>query len=126
LFTYPPAPATGGITVTNEDLFCLNEGEFLNDVIIDFYLKYLATEMYPEKFQNAHIFSSFFYRPYCVQTSQRSNFSSIAHLNASIQQRRHAHVRTWTRHVDLFSKDFVVVPVNESAHWFLAIICFPG
>ena len=39
LFTYPPPPATGGISVTNEDLFCLNEGEFLNDVIIDFYMK---------------------------------------------------------------------------------------
>jgi len=42
LFIYPPAPATGGITVTNEDLYCLNDGEFLNDVIIDFYLKLVA------------------------------------------------------------------------------------
>jgi len=39
LFTYPPPPATGGIAVTNEDFYCLNDGEFLNDVIIDFYLK---------------------------------------------------------------------------------------
>ena len=39
LFIYPPPPATGGITVTNEDFYCLNDGEFLNDVIIDFYLK---------------------------------------------------------------------------------------
>lgn len=36
---YPPSPAKGGISVTNEDLHCLNDGEFLNDVIIDFYLK---------------------------------------------------------------------------------------
>ena len=39
LFTYPPPPAVGGITVTNEDLYCLNDGEFLNDVIIEFYIK---------------------------------------------------------------------------------------
>uniref|UniRef100_F6PJM2 SENP6 protease n=1 Tax=Ornithorhynchus anatinus TaxID=9258 RepID=F6PJM2_ORNAN len=39
LIVYPPPPAKGGISVTNEDLHCLNEGEFLNDVIIDFYLK---------------------------------------------------------------------------------------
>lgn len=39
LFTYPPPPQTGGITVTTEDLACLDEGEFLNDAIIDFYLK---------------------------------------------------------------------------------------
>lgn len=31
----------------------------------------------------------------------------------SIQQRRHARVKTWTRHVDLFEKDFIVVPINE-------------
>lgn len=41
LMVYPPPPAKGGITVTNEDLHCLNDGEFLNDVIIDFYLKYV-------------------------------------------------------------------------------------
>ena len=39
LFIYPPPPAVGGITVTNEDLFCLNDEEFLNDVIIEFYIK---------------------------------------------------------------------------------------
>ena len=39
LIVYPPPPAKGGISVTNEDLHCLNNGEFLNDVIIDFYLK---------------------------------------------------------------------------------------
>ena len=39
LFTYPPPPAVGGITVHNEDLYCLNDGEFLNDVIIEFYIK---------------------------------------------------------------------------------------
>lgn len=39
LMVYPPPPAKGGILVTNEDLHCLNDGEFLNDVIIDFYLK---------------------------------------------------------------------------------------
>ena len=39
LIVYPPPPQPGGITVTSEDIPCLTEGEFLNDVIIDFYLK---------------------------------------------------------------------------------------
>lgn len=39
LIVYPPPPTKGGLGVTNEDLECLEEGEFLNDVIIDFYLK---------------------------------------------------------------------------------------
>lgn len=32
-------------------------------------------------------------------------------------------VQKWTRGIDIFTYDFVVVPVNESAHWYIAIIC---
>ncbi|XP_036449169.1 sentrin-specific protease 6-like [Colossoma macropomum] len=39
LVVYPPPPAKGGFSITDEDLCCLDEGEFLNDVIVDFYLK---------------------------------------------------------------------------------------
>lgn len=35
-------------------------------------------------------------------------------------------MRTWTRQVDIFSKDFLLIPINENAHWFLAIVCFPS
>uniref|UniRef100_A0A8C7G9R6 SUMO specific peptidase 7b n=1 Tax=Oncorhynchus kisutch TaxID=8019 RepID=A0A8C7G9R6_ONCKI len=40
--------------------------------------------------------------------------------------RRHQRVRTWTRHVDIFNKDYLFVPVNHKAHWYLVVICFPG
>ncbi|CAL9702421.1 unnamed protein product [Knipowitschia caucasica] len=39
LIQYPAAPSRGRISVSSEDLLCLKHGEFLNDVIIDFYLK---------------------------------------------------------------------------------------
>ena len=45
MFTYPFPPAIGGIQVTNEDYFCLNDGEFLNDIVISFYLKYLTEQV---------------------------------------------------------------------------------
>ena len=35
-------------------------------------------------------------------------------------------MKRWTRRVNIFEKDFVVVPINENFHWFLVIICFPG
>ncbi|XP_040284600.1 sentrin-specific protease 6 isoform X2 [Bufo bufo] len=122
LIVYPPPPAKGGISVTNEDLHCLNEGEFLNDVIIDFYLKYLVLEKLREKADKIHIFSSFFYKR--LNQRERRNLQDTANL--TLQQRRHGRVKTWTRHVDIFQKDFVFVPLNEAAHWFLAVICFPG
>ncbi|NXA42505.1 SENP6 protease, partial [Eudromia elegans] len=123
LIVYPPPPAKGGISVTNEDLHCLNEGEFLNDVIIDFYLKYLVLEkLKKEDADRIHVFSSFFYKR--LNQRERRNFHETSNL--SIQQKRHGRVKTWTRHVDIFEKDFIFVPLNEAAHWFLAVICFPG
>ncbi|XP_010370535.1 sentrin-specific protease 6 isoform X1 [Rhinopithecus roxellana] len=122
LIVYPPPPAKGGISVTNEDLHCLNEGEFLNDVIIDFYLKYLVLEkLKKEDADRIHIFSSFFYKR--LNQRERRNHETT---NLSIQQKRHGRVKTWTRHVDIFEKDFIFVPLNEAAHWFLAVVCFPG
>ncbi|TRY59152.1 hypothetical protein DNTS_032401 [Danionella cerebrum] len=123
LFVYPPPPAKGGISVTNEDLHCLNDGEFLNDVIIDFYLKYLFLEkLKKEDAMRSHVFSSFFYK----RLNQRERRTGVDTSSIPIQKRKHNRVKTWTRHVDLFQKDFIFVPINESAHWYLAVICFPG
>ncbi|NXL85469.1 SENP6 protease, partial [Alectura lathami] len=111
LIVYPPPPAKGGISVTNEDLHCLNEGEFLNDVIIDFYLKYLVLEkLKKEDADRIHVFSSFFYK----RLNQRERRNIHETSNLSIQQKRHGRVKTWTRHVDIFEKDFIFVPLNEA------------
>ena len=34
-------------------------------------------------------------------------------------------IKKWTSKVDLFSKDFLIVPICENLHWYLALICFP-
>ncbi|XP_060689138.1 sentrin-specific protease 7 isoform X1 [Hemiscyllium ocellatum] len=123
IIVFPPPPTKGGLAVTTEDLECLEEGEFLNDVIIDFYLKYLLLEKAPKELaERTHIFSSFFYR----RLTRKDNAGSEEATNLSIQHKRHQRVRTWTRHVDIFTKDFIFVPVNEESHWYLAIICFPA
>ncbi|XP_036421040.1 sentrin-specific protease 7b isoform X2 [Colossoma macropomum] len=122
LIQYPPPPSKGGITVTTEDLECLRDGEFLNDVIIDFYLKYLQLERADQDVANrSHIFSSFFYK----QLTRKDN-SSEEEAGFTAQYRRHRRVKTWTRHVDIFSKDYLFIPVNQEAHWYLVVICFPG
>ncbi|KAF1514841.1 Sentrin-specific protease 7, partial [Eudyptes sclateri] len=121
LVVYPPPPAKGGLGVTREDLECLEYGEFLNDVIIDFYLKYLLLEKAPKHLADrTHIFSSFFYK--CLTRTEKN---SEGDLKVSVAQRRHRRVRTWTRHINIFSKDYIFVPVNEESHWYIAVICFP-
>ncbi|XP_007893952.1 sentrin-specific protease 7 isoform X1 [Callorhinchus milii] len=123
IIVFPPPPTKGGLAVTTEDLECLVEGEFLNDVIIDFYLKYLLLEKAPKELaKRTHIFSSFFYR----RLTRKDAAISEETTNLSIQHKRHQRVKTWTRHVDIFTKDFIFVPVNEESHWYLAVICFPA
>ncbi|KAK6325504.1 hypothetical protein J4Q44_G00048460 [Coregonus suidteri] len=122
LIQYPPLPSKGGITVTTEDLDCLDSGQFLNDVIIDFYLKYLLLERAPGPLaERCHVFSSFFYKQL---TRRDTSLEEEAAIPA--RDRRHQRVRTWTRHVDIFNKDYLFVPVNHQAHWYLVVICFPG
>lgn len=46
----------------------------------------------------------------------------VRQLPYSIQERRHNQVKTWTRHMDLFNKDFIFVPINQS--WVLLFSLF--
>lgn len=31
----------------------------------------------------------------------------------------------WTGDINIFEKDYIVLPINENLHWLVAIICFP-
>ncbi|KTF95352.1 hypothetical protein cypCar_00034616, partial [Cyprinus carpio] len=80
LVVYPPPPAKGGITITEEDLSCLEEGEFLNDVIIDFYLRYLVCEeLEKEHASKYHVFSSFFFK--CLTQKDHSRLPGTTRLS---------------------------------------------
>jgi len=128
---YPPDGA-GMVSVTNEDYNCLEAEQFLNDVIIDFYLKYLQFGEFKnidQMLNRTHIFTTYFYKR--LTTRPNGNSKGKAHPvednpNLSAADKRYDRVKKWTKKVDLFEKDFIVFPINEHAHWFVCIICFPG
>lgn len=121
---YPPK---GGIAINTEDYSCLGEDQFLNDVIIDFYLKYLTSEVLSEVDRNrTHVFSSFFYKRLTTPNATTVADKKDDKKALTAAEKRHERVKKWTKNVNIFEKDFIVIPINEHAHWFLAIVCFPG
>lgn len=100
-------------TVDFDDLGRLDEGEFLNDNLIAFYLRYLehqAEQNDPTMARKVYMFNTFFY-------------ASLTTPKPGQRCINYEAVQKWTRGIDIFTYDFVVVPVNESAHWYIAIIC---
>lgn len=99
--------------VTVEDRDRLRDDEFLNDNLIAFYMRFLQDHMErtnPEAAKQVYFFNSYFYDTLTkTPRGQRGiNYSGVA---------------KWTRNVNLFEYDYVVVPINQSAHWYVAIIC---
>lgn len=107
---YPAPPSKGGIAINTEDFICLGEDQFLNDVIIDFYLKYLTLEVLSKRdSERTHVFSSYFYKRLTSPHTQLSESQE----GLSAAAKRHARVQKWTKNVNIFEKDFVVIPINE-------------
>ena len=112
LFSYPFV-GINCITIIVDDMNRLDEGQFLNDSIIDFYLRYILIEDRSLKaIEKTFVYSSFFYRKLTTTlTSQPVPFDRV---------------KGWTSKIDVFALDFLIIPINEHAHWFMAIILFPG
>lgn len=119
----PPGHGPRGISINTEDYECLAVDQYLNDVIIDFYLRFLQEEVLTERQRaRSHVFSQFFYKRLTTMQSRKTQ----ADGRMTAAQRRHSRVEKWTKNENIFEKDFIIIPINEQQHWFLAIICFPG
>ncbi|KAF7314463.1 ULP-PROTEASE domain-containing protein [Mycena kentingensis (nom. inval.)] len=114
ILVYPPGQ-TGAVNITNGDLARLDPGQFLNDTLIEFGLKHVPLFLdleknQPELAKQIHVFSSFFYKK----------------MNKKSFQEGYNSVAKWTAKFDLFEKKYIIVPINENLHWYLAIIYQPG
>ena len=57
-----------GQSITMEDYYCLKNESFLNDVIMDFYFKWIQHKILKETTfkENIHIFTTYFYKRYTI------------------------------------------------------------
>lgn len=114
---YPKGDADA-VSISKRDVDLLRPEVFVNDTIIDFYIKYLKNKIQPEEKHRFHFFNSFFFRK--LADPDKDSFSA-SEGRAAFQR-----VRKWTRKVNLFEKDYVIIPVNFNYHWSLIVMCHLG
>lgn len=86
-------------------LSTLEPKQMVNDHVIEEYLEHLHKNMPPEKRNRINIMSTFFF----------TRFKRTI---------RTATVEKWRKHIKMFEKDYLVVPICDNSHWLLAIVCF--
>ncbi|XP_071638127.1 sentrin-specific protease 1-like [Temnothorax longispinosus] len=94
-----------GLRLTRKDLYTLADSNWLNDEVINFYMNLLiargtSSDVYPKVLA----MNTFFY--------------------SKLLSGGHSSLKRWTRKVDIFAQDLVVVPVHLYVHWCMAIIDF--
>ncbi|XP_077476789.1 sentrin-specific protease 2 [Stigmatopora argus] len=93
------------LRITQRDLVTLQESGWLNDEVINFYLSLVMEKCSdPAAGRRVYSFSTFFYPKLCGQGGG------------------HAAVKRWTKAVDIFLCDLVLLPLHLGVHWALAVM----
>ncbi|XP_065096297.1 sentrin-specific protease 2 isoform X2 [Paramisgurnus dabryanus] len=93
------------LRITQRDLATLQESNWLNDEVINFYMNLVMSRSEQE-------------------VGGRKVFSFSTFLFPKLHSGGHAAVRRWTKAVDLFLYDMILVPLHLGVHWALAVVDF--
>ncbi|TIC65634.1 hypothetical protein E3Q03_02445 [Wallemia mellicola] len=99
----------GSLTIRRGDRASIDPGEFLNDCIVEYGIRLRSRD--PVLADQVHLFSSFFY------TSLVNSYEGTGDPYKTMWR--------WTKSVDIFAKKFILVPICENLHWYLAVIYNP-
>ncbi|PBL00031.1 cysteine proteinase [Armillaria gallica] len=103
-----PWGITGGVGIKREDFDRLKLGVYLNDNLIEFGLRLLQEQLGQDKFainKDIYVFSPFWFPKF---------------------KRKYDDVRHWTSKINIFAMKYLIIPIHEGNHWYLAIIFNPG
>ncbi|XP_014486569.1 PREDICTED: sentrin-specific protease 1-like isoform X2 [Dinoponera quadriceps] len=93
-----------GLRITRKDLQTLVGLNWLNDEVINFYMNLLIIRGTSGKFPKVHAMNTFFY--------------------PKLLSGGHSSLKRWTRKVDIFAQDLLVVPIHLDVHWCMSIVDF--
>lgn len=107
------------VEISKKDFCFLDPSVYLNDTLILFYLRFIQHYVLPvEMQQKVHIFDPQFFTLLVEKDQGSQNTESISN--------RFDRVKRWTKKIDLFEKDFILIPICEHSHWSLAVVCRPN
>ncbi|KAJ2908117.1 hypothetical protein GGI21_003207, partial [Coemansia aciculifera] len=116
------------ISVVGSDISRLFRGEFLNDTIIEFYMRYIGENLRSTNaklYERCFFFNTFFFKKLSQRSRAMTSFSNNGNGNDDPMCLVYNQLKKWTASVDLFDKDYIFVPINENIHWYLAIVANP-
>ncbi|KAH8097170.1 hypothetical protein JL720_51 [Aureococcus anophagefferens] len=113
-FTFPSAKAPDAITCLKGDRLRLQDGEFLNDNLINLYLK---NKMHNQLASVVSVRLDLLLHEDARGRGVPGSFDA---------KKAYAKVKRWTKNADVFDQDLLFVPANEHLHWSLAVVVNPG
>ncbi|XP_071229468.1 sentrin-specific protease 1-like [Salvelinus alpinus] len=90
------------LTITRKDLQTLSHLNWLNDEVINFYMNLLVERSKDPSLPTVHTFNTFFF--------------------PKLRSAGYSAVRRWTKKMDIFSMDVILVPVHLGVHWCLSVV----
>jgi len=99
--------AESNLELERKDLRRLQHTEWLNDEVVNFYMNVVLTKRCKELGNKCHFFNSFFYP--LLSSGGGYNYSRV---------------QKWTKSIDIFALDKVLVPIHLGNHWCLAVVNF--
>ncbi|KAK9906862.1 hypothetical protein WJX75_009356 [Coccomyxa subellipsoidea] len=121
---FPACGGPGAVEITPADLARLDPEEFLNDTIIDFFMRYIWEQLSDDVKDRCYFFNSFFWKKLTEKSTGANNLDNGP--RGSVAAANHERVKKWTKGLDIFKKDFLFVPIHDHLHWSLLIVCNPG
>lgn len=90
------------LRITRGDIQTLKNYHWLNDEVINFYMNLLVERSKKQGYPALHAFSTFFY--------------------PKLKSGGYQAVKRWTKGVNLFEQELVLVPIHRKVHWSLVVM----
>ena len=105
-----------GVIVTQSDQLRLWPSIYLNDSLINFYLKWIKKKY---QSQDIFIFPTYFY----TRVGYVEEGGVVYKDNKEERGKLWNDVKGWTRDIDIFSKSFILFPIYFHKHWSFVLLC---